>query len=153
MENKWNRRFFNIANEVSKWSKDPSTKIGAVIVGEKGQIVSQGYNGFPRGIEDTYERYHNRQEKYKFCIHAEANAIFNAIHNNSDTNGCSMYVVGLPVCHECAKAIIQCGLNNVFVSMISSEPNPRWKESCDLAALMFDESQVNYFKIQSKQRK
>ena len=64
-------RYIKISKEIASWSKDPSTKVGVVIVGDKGQIVSQGYNGFPRGFKDTIERYSNRPTKYKYIIHAE----------------------------------------------------------------------------------
>ena len=111
---KWDKRYMQIAIEVSKWSKDPSTKVGAVIVGKKGQIVSQGYNGFPRGIKDSWERLNTRETKYKFILHAEMNAILNALYNGSSVNDCTIYVHGLPVCNECAKAIIQSGIREVI---------------------------------------
>jgi len=138
--NKWHKRYFELANVVASWSNDPSTKIGAVIVGNKGQIISQGYNGFPRGIADD-ERYHDRETKYRYVVHAEANAIYNAIHNGASVYECSMYITGLPVCHECAKAIIQCGIKNVF---IDTQANERWNESTDLAIKMFEEVGLHY---------
>ena len=84
MNIKWHKRFLEIAKEVSTWSKDPSSKIGAVIVDSNTkQIISQGYNGFPRGIVDNLEVLNNRELKYKYVIHAEINAIFNALYNGS----------------------------------------------------------------------
>lgn len=139
--NKWNQRYLDIAKEVSTWSKDPSRRIGAVIVGDKGQIISQGYNGFPRGIEDYEYRYENREIKYKYVVHAEANAIYNAIHNGANTDGAIMYVTGLPVCHECAKAIIQVGIKKV---VMDTEESPRWDESSKLALEMFREAGLEY---------
>ena len=62
---KWHKRYLNLAKEVSTWSKDPSRKIGAVAVGSKGQILSQGYNGFPRGIEDDGWRLNDRPTKFR----------------------------------------------------------------------------------------
>ena len=76
--NKWTRRYLDIAKEVATWSKDPSRQIGAIAVGDKGQILSQGYNGFPRGVKDTDNRYNNREEKYKYVVHGEMNCIYNA---------------------------------------------------------------------------
>ena len=105
---KWDKRFLEIAHQVATWSKDPSTKVGAIIVGDKLQIVSQGYNGFPRNIEDKEERLNIRELKYKFTIHAEANAIYNALYNGSSVQYCTLYCVSLFPCSECAKAIIQC---------------------------------------------
>ena len=78
---KWDRQYMDLAKCIAEWSKDPSTKIGAVAIGDKGQVLSQGYNGFPRGIEDSPERLHIREEKYKYIVHAEMNCIFNASFN------------------------------------------------------------------------
>jgi deoxycytidylate deaminase len=69
-------RYLALAKEVSTWSKDPSTQVGAVTVGSKKEVLSQGFNGFPRNIKDTDERYNNRETKYKFVVHAEMNAIY-----------------------------------------------------------------------------
>jgi len=137
---KWDKRFFKLAEEISLWSKDPSTKIGAIIVNEKHQILAQGYNGFPRGIKDTPDIYANRELKYKYTVHAEANAIFNAIHSGSNIIGASIYIFGLPICHECAKIIIQCGIKEVN---ITSPAIPRWNESSDLAKKMLTEAKIN----------
>lgn len=140
---KWHKRYINLAKEIAQWAKDPSRKIGALIVGEKGQIISQGYNGFPRGIIDSKDRYEDRQTKYKYVVHAEANAIYNAIHNGANTNGATIYVTGLPICHECAKAIIQTGISEV---VMDTKPEDNWKESGYLAIEMFHEAgiKINY---------
>ena len=66
LDDKWKKRFIQLSKEISTWSKDPSTKVGALIISEDRNIVSTGYNGFPRGIEDTEERLNNRELKYKF---------------------------------------------------------------------------------------
>ena len=142
LNNKWDFRFIDIAKSVSNWSKDTSTQVGAVIVGENSQIISQGYNGFPRGVNDTKERYDNREIKYKFVVHAEANAIYNALSSGSNIENSTIFVSGLPVCNECAKAIIQCGIKRVV--MDTSINNTRWKESTECALLMFDEANVEY---------
>ena len=138
---KWNRRYIELAKGVASWSKDPSRKIGAVIVGEKGQIISQGFNGFPRGISDDTIRYQDRETKYKYVVHAEANAIYNAIHNGASTDGATIYVHGLPVCHECAKAIIQTGIRKV---VMDTEPVNNWLESGLLSLEMFREAGVEF---------
>ena len=140
----WNKRYIELAKHVATWAKDPSRKIGAVLVGDKGQIISQGYNGFPRGIEDTEERLNNREIKYKYVSHAEMNCIYNSIHNNSSTVGASMYVTGLPVCHECAKAIIQVGIKKVYMD---TKPIDNWEESGNLALEMFKEAGVEFFYV------
>lgn len=146
--NKWHKRYIGIAKETASWSKDPSRKIGAVIVGDKGQIVSLGYNGFPRGIEDSEERLNHRETKYKFVVHAEMNAIYNSIHNNASTVGSSIYVTGLPVCRECAKAIIQVGIKNVYMD---TKPVDNWKESGEESLELFKEAGINFFYIDDLQ--
>ncbi len=78
MSNKWDKRYISLAREISKWSKDPSSKIGAVAVGSQGQVLAQGYNGFPRGIKDSKARYIDRPTKYKYIVHAEMNEIYTA---------------------------------------------------------------------------
>ena len=113
MSNKWDKRYIGLAKEIAKWSKDPSKQIGAVAIGDKGQVLAQGYNGFPRGIEDTQERYDNREEKYKYVVHAEMNCIYNATYNGVSLEGATIYISGLPVCSECAKGLIQVGIKRV----------------------------------------
>ena len=89
---KWDKRYIELAKQISTWSKDPSRKIGAVAVGSKGQILSQGYNGFPRGILDLQERYDNREVKYKHVVHAEMNVIYNATFSGVSLDGASLFV-------------------------------------------------------------
>lgn len=139
--NKWTRRYLDIANEVSKWSKDPSVKVGAVAVGVKGQILSQGYNGFPRGVKDTDGRYEDREEKYKYVVHGEMNAIYNACHSGASLDGATLYVTGLPVCSECAKGIIQVGIKRVIMEYPKDIPD-RWRNSMKTTEQMFKESGV-----------
>lgn len=134
-------RYIKLAKEISEWSKDPSTKVGAVVVGNKGQIVSQGYNGFPRGFKDSIERYSDRQIKYKYIIHAEANAIYNALYNGASVENCTIYVHGLPPCLECAKAIVQSGIKRVVTG---SKPDERWLKSNQDAMDIFNESNVEF---------
>lgn len=141
----WSKRYLNLAKMVSSWSKDPSTKVGSVIVGEKGQILSQGYNGFPRGIEDSNERLDNREVKYKYIVHSEMNAIYNASLNGTSLKGATIYVHGLPVCSECAKGIIQVGIKKVVLA--GSYMKDNWKESCILAENMLKEAGIEIVKI------
>jgi dCMP deaminase len=105
----WDKRFLELAEHVAQWSKDPRTKVGAVIVDEKKRVVSVGYNGFPRGVFDSDERYEDRDTKLLFVAHAERNALDNA---PLQVDGCTMYVPLLP-CNECAKSIIQKGITRV----------------------------------------
>lgn len=141
--NKWTRRYLDIAGEVSKWSKDPSVKVGAVAVGAKGQILSQGYNGFPRGVKDTNDRYEDREQKYKYVVHGEMNAIYNACHSGASLDGATLYVTGLPVCSECAKGIIQVGIKKVIMEYPQNIPD-RWRTSMQTTAEMFKEAGVSF---------
>lgn len=134
-------KYFELAKHISEWSKDPSTKIGAVIIGDHGQVLSQGYNGFPRGIEDTVERWNNRESKYKYVVHAEMNAIYNAGLNGARLEGSTLYVFGLPTCSECAKGVIQTGIKRVVMESDEHLPE-RWKESMDLTKSMFEEAGI-----------
>lgn len=106
---KWDLRFLELADHIAQWSKDPRTKVGAVIVDEKKRVVSVGYNGFPRGVDDTADRYEDRPTKHLFVAHAERNALDNA---PLMVDGCTLYVPLLP-CNECAKSIIQKGITRV----------------------------------------
>ena len=112
---KWDRRFMEMAQMISTWSKDPSSKIGAVVVNDEKRIIATGYNGFPRGIDDSEERLNNRDEKYPRIIHAEMNALMNALYNGVSVKGCTLYVYGLPVCPACTKCVIQAGIKRVVI--------------------------------------
>jgi dCMP deaminase len=139
--NKWARRYLDIAKSVATWSKDPSTQIGAVAVGDKGQILSQGYNGFPRGVKDTDNRYNIREEKYKYVVHGEMNCIYNACNSGVSLNGATLYVTGLPVCSECAKGIIQVGIKKVVMEYPKNIPD-NWRKSLEFTEQMFSEAGV-----------
>lgn len=141
---KWDKRYLALAEHISTWSKDPSKKIGAVAVGEKGQVLAQGYNGFPRGIDDQESMYENKVIKYQHVVHAEMNCIYNATYNGTSLDGATMYIHGLPVCSECAKGIIQVGVKRVVTEEILTSTPERWVESTQLTKKMFDEAGVIY---------
>jgi len=133
-----------LAQEVSTWSKDPSSQIGAVAIAPTGQVLSQGYNGFPRGISDQIERYTNREIKYDFIVHAEMNCIYNASFNGVSLKGSTIYVYGLPICNECAKGIIQVGASRVVTNTFNSEGD-RWYHSCHKGEDILQEAGVEYY--------
>lgn len=137
---KWDQRYLNLAKEVASWSKDPSTRVGAVVVGDHGQVLSQGYNGFPRGISDNPERLENRELKYRYIVHAEMNAIYNATFNGVSLAGATMYIHGLPCCSDCAKGLLQVGIKRVV--MPQQQVPEKWSESWQLSRRMFDEAHV-----------
>jgi len=139
---KWDIRYLKLAEEVSKWSKDPSSQIGAVAVGSKGQVLSQGYNGFPRGIGDSLSRYSIRETKYKYIVHAEQNVIYNATYNGVSLYGATLYVYGLPVCNHCALGVIQVGITRVVMS--KQKIKEQWIDSWNMTKQLFDEAGVEY---------
>lgn len=127
MIDKWDRRFLNMAKEIATWSRDPSSKIGAVYVRDR-RILSTGYNGFPAGIEDTEERYNDRPTKYQLIVHAEMNAIYNATDHGVSLRGSTAYVYGLPVCSNCALGLIQVGVVRVVILLDKVIPD-KWSKS------------------------
>lgn len=142
-ELKWHNRYLDIAKNVSTWSKDPSTQIGAIAVDPvKRTILTTGFNGFPRGIEDSIDRLLDRETKYKYIVHAEMNAIYNATYSGVSLDGSYFYVYGLPICSECAKGIIQVGVNSVFIKKLDTW-NPKWTDSWNLTRQMFKETGIN----------
>ena len=147
MSDKWDERFLLLAREISTWSKDPSTQIGAVAVRDR-QILSVGYNGFPRGIEDTPERLNHRETKYKYVVHAEQNLIYNAVNNGTSLKGSDLYVWGLPVCSECAKGVIQAGFSKVYWSTVSNKTiDKRWETLYNSTVEMFNEVGIEVYAI------
>jgi dCMP deaminase len=140
-ENKWDNRFIRLAQEISTWSKDPSKKIGAIIVKDK-RILATGYNGFPKGIDDAPEKYENRELKYELVVHAEMNAIYNATFNGISLKDSTLYVWGLPVCSECTKGIIQVGINRIV--MAADDVPQRWLDSFKKSSDMFDEANIDW---------
>ena len=115
-------------------------KLALSLLAAKKEVLSQGFNGFPRGIDDSDERYNNRDTKYKLVVHAEMNAIYNATYSGTSLDGATLYVYGLPICSECAKGIIQVGIKKVVVE--KSKELDNWNESVQLSKVMFDEAGV-----------
>lgn len=142
MSIKWDQRYLKLAHGVAQWSKDPSSKIGAIAVGAKGQVLSQGFNGFPRGLKDDFTRLHDREVKYKYVVHAEMNTIYNATYNGVSLDGATLYVYGLPICSECAKGVIQVGIKRVV--MPKQEIEGKWLNSWLNSMSFFDEAGVDF---------
>ncbi len=141
---KWDRRFLDLAEHIAQWSKDTSTKCGAVIVDDKQRIVSMGYNGFPRGVNDTIDRMNNRDLKYALTVHAEMNAVTFATQK---LDGCTIYVHPMGPCSRCAATIIQSGITRVVSLLPSEELQNRWGESMNLTRKMFEEAGVIWKEI------
>lgn len=137
MENeKWDRRFLALAEHIAQWSKDPSTKTGAVIVDRDNRIISIGYNGLPRGVDDLSERLENREIKYKIIVHCERNALLFA---RSSVQDCRLYTWPFMSCSTCAGMVINAGIVEVIAPV---SENPRWIEDFKLAQQLFAEAGV-----------
>jgi dCMP deaminase len=132
-----------MAHHVATLSKDPSTKVGAVLFDEKRRIVSAGYNGFARGVADTDDRLSNRDVKYRLVLHAEKNAILFA---TGPTHGCTM-VVTHPCCAQCAALIIQAGVAHVMWPKPAAEFEERWRQDLVLTREQFTEAGVSIFEV------
>lgn len=141
--NKWDYRFLELANLVSSWSKDPTSKVGAVLVKDK-HIISTGFNGFPSCCNDSLEIYNDRETKLNRVVHAEANAIVQCARFGSSTLGCTLYSTLHP-CNECAKLIISAGM--VKVVTYKPEPSSKWTSHFTVAKELFLESGVELIEI------
>ena len=135
----WDLRFLSLAKHISTWSKDPSTKVGSVLIDENKRVVSMGYNGFPAQIRDDAEHYLNRDLKLKKVVHAEANAIVFAQRDLSES---TLYVWPFMPCSNCAGLVIQSGIKRV-VSV--ENDNPKWQDSFKLTREMFAEASVTLY--------
>jgi dCMP deaminase len=145
MSKKWDERFIELAKLAGSWSKDPSTKVGAVIVDDKNRIVSVGYNGFPRGVEDSEKRLCDRSQKYDIIVHAEMNALAFA---KGSVEGCTLYTWPFQPCSRCAGFIIQSGITRV-VTVIQDDVGDRWFSNFNLAKELFSESGIKLEYIQN----
>ncbi|MFW5847515.1 MAG: deoxycytidylate deaminase [bacterium] len=133
----WDKRFIELSEFVSSWSKDKSIGICAIIATKEHRVVSMGYNGFPSGADDSIEERYERPTKYLYTEHAERNAIYSAARQGISLNGCTIYHKWFP-CADCARAIIQSGIDTV----VCEEPDlttPKWGEHFKAALEMFKE--------------
>tara|TARA_B100001250_G_scaffold145024_1_gene124146 strand:+ start:399 stop:848 length:450 start_codon:yes stop_codon:yes gene_type:complete len=140
MSTKWDQRFLKLAEHISGWSKDPSTKVGCVVVGEDREIRSTGFNGFPRGIADDAARLEDREQKYPLICHAEENAIMHAARIGLSLKGCTAYVTW-PPCTRCARSLIQAGVIEVVYPEDSDVPE-RWMADFDMSTNMMGEAGI-----------
>ena len=135
----WDQRFGEMARLAATWSKDPSSKVGAVITDGK-RIVSLGFNGFPAGTDDDPSIYGNRERKYRRVLHAEQNAISFA---KRDLTGCTIYITH-PPCARCAAQIIQEGIIRVVCPRPDADFLTRWQDDMTEALSMFKEASVAF---------
>lgn len=143
----WDEAFMQMAFLISRRSKDPSTKAGAIVVDKNNIIVGLGYNGWPRGIREKDLSWDRKGDflntKYAYVVHAEENAIYNA---NKSTEGCILYCTLFP-CNECSKTIVQQGIKEVVYSTDKYHDDDIWKASrkiLDLAGVKYRQYKTQY---------
>ena len=141
---KWDYRFLDLAEFISNWSKDPSTKVGAVITDRDNRIVSVGYNGFPKNIHDCPEMLNNRETKYNMIVHGEMNAILFA---NRSLVGCTLYTYPFIPCPRCSSMIIQSGITRVVSYKNSID---RWEKDFILSRWLFEQAKAELIEYYPK---
>ncbi len=139
---KWDKRFLELAQLVATWSKDPSTKVGAVIVDNLKRVKGVGFNGFARGILDSDKLLTDRNEKLNRTIHAEINAVLNSC---KDITGHTVYLT-IPPCNICASFLIQAGIKRIVWYKPSDELMKRWGDSWTLSYDLLREANIEYSK-------
>ena len=144
-QKKWNKYFIQIMDAVAQGSKDPSTKVACVIAGPDHEIRATGYNGLPRGCAESEAR-NERPEKYFWYEHSERNAIYNACRHGAALFGCTAYVSNFPCC-DCARALIQVGIKDIYVRTLSKEHSARWQEYYERTTVMLKEAGIFVYRL------
>ena len=150
----WDRYFMTIAYLVGMKSKDPSTRVGAVIVTSDNEIISTGYNGLPRNVHDKSVRYTNKDYKYLSLNHAEENAILHCAKNGISVKGSSMFTPWIP-CARCTKSIIQVGITQIIYDTsfpgndIKNQDN-NWAQSINISVELLAEANIGIRKFTGK---
>lgn len=139
----WDEFFMRQVYLVSQKSKDPRTRIGAILVRRgDNDLCASGFNGFPRGVKDLETRYLDRDFKHQAICHAEFNSIVNAARKGVSTLGSILYTQA-PVCNECAKIVIQAGIVEiVYHKQFPEMETQKWGESARLGQQFLDEAGV-----------
>lgn len=155
MSEKWDRHFLQLCIDHARMSKDPSTRVGAVIVGPDREIRSAGFNGFPRGIADTAERLNDRDAKLKLVVHGEMNAILAAARVGIPVKGCTLYLAatdvsglvwGGPPCTRCVVEMIQAGIVEIVSYPKKAIPS-KWHSDLEFAAALLTEAGIAYREV------
>ena len=146
MSTNWDARFLRLALHIAQWSKDPSTQVGCVVVGPDREIRSTGFNGFPRGIDDSPERLNDRDRKYPLVCHAEENAIMHAARIGVSLKGCVAYLTW-PPCTRCARSLIQAGIFEIAYPAGLEIPD-RWREDFAISNEMLSEAGLRVRSVQ-----
>lgn len=155
MSERWDRHFLGMALYHSRMSKDPRTQVGAVIVGPDRELLSAGFNGFPRGIADTPERLNDKPTKLLLVVHAEMNALLAAARTGMRLKGCTLYLAatddsgliwGGPPCTRCTVEIIQVGIAEI-VSYPTKPVPSSWHEDLKTAHVLINEAGMKYREV------
>jgi dCMP deaminase len=152
---RWLLYFLRLACEAASMSKDPSTRVGAILVNDRRSIIAAGFNGFPRRLRDSAERLADREQRLALTVHAELNAILQAAEAGISTRNTTLYYVwqdvatgeyyGGPPCVRCAVELIQAGVTGIFGY---NAPMPvRWEQSSLMSRIVLDEAQVPFTEI------
>jgi len=137
---KWDKRFMALAQQVSTWSKDPSTQTGALLVSPDKRRIFLGYNGFAAGMSDSPELYADREKKYSRVIHCEMNAMMNA---QCDLHGFTLYTWPFLSCDRCAVHMIQAGVVRVVAPTPTLDQATRWAAAFEKTKSYFKEANVD----------
>lgn len=144
MSQKWDLRFLDLAKLVASWSKDPSTKAGAVIVRPDRSVLSVGFNGFPKQMPDDPTWYANREEKYSRIVHCEINAL---IHSHEPLVGYTLYTYPFLPCDRCCVQMIQAGIKRMVAPVPSADALTRWAVAFEKTKLYCSQSGVEVVEI------
>jgi len=154
-QDKWDRHFLQLCLDHARMSKDPSTQVGAVVVGPDGEIRSAGFNGLPRGIADRPEVLNDRDSKLALIVHGEMNAILAAARVGTPMKGCTLYLAatdntgsvwgGAP-CTRCTVEIIQAGIAEVVSWPFKATPS-KWTEDTLRAKSLLEEAGVKFREV------
>lgn len=131
----WDRRFLDLAKEISSWSKDPSTKVGAVIVRPDRSVCSVGFNGFARHVKDLPERYADRELKLQLTVHAEINAKNFA---REPIHGYTLYNYPYMPCGPCTAELINCGIKRI----VSFDRDSKCKWDFTASLIQIEEAEI-----------
>ncbi len=141
---KWDRRMLGLARVIASFSKDPSTQVGAVIATVRKEILSMGFNGFPRGMEDKPEWYSNREEKYSRIIHGEINAL---IFARQSVEGCTLYTYPFAPCDRCCVQMLQAGIAHFVFPTLSESARERWESAIDKAKEYMGDCHITWTEV------
>jgi len=139
-QTKWDFRFLEMAKLISKWSKDPSTKCGAITTDKDRRIISLGYNGFAKGTDDNYKKYEDRDRKIATIVHCEENAIL--FSDRSLLKGATLYTFPFQPCAKCAGLVINAGITRCVAPVLPKDKEERWGKNIEIASEMFKEAGI-----------